>query len=188
MDYKKLETNLIDLIGEQQLKLGYLRGQVSFYYPLTSLQHLLGISGGISEMYEAFREFVNLPENKLGKLGISNRDDRFCITVMPEGCEYVHEHFDELPFEFLKEFLQVISKHGSSLDNLMTVFKKHSDHVRIEKMEDDEFDYCFYFEDGVPDDYRYCINFEGHHTTYHRFTEADYQDFGFHSSDCDIPD
>jgi hypothetical protein len=42
-----------------------------------------------------------------------------------------------------------------------------------------EFDYLVYFEDGVPDDYRYCITDEGCHLIYHRFTPEDYEDFQF---------
>lgn len=179
MDYKMLESNLIDLIGEQQLKLGYLRGQVSFYYPMKSLQNLLGIEGGVAEIYEAFRSFSKEGDSCLGKLAVSNRADRFCITVSPEGCEYVHDHFEEFPFAFLKAFLDCISTHGISLEDLVKVFEKYSDHVVVHKMQDDEFDYCIYFEDGQPDDYRYCIHFEGCHTTYHRFTKADYNEFGF---------
>lgn len=46
-------------------------------------------------------------------------------------------------------------------------------------MEHEEFDYCFYFEDGKPDAYRYCVAFEEGHAIYHRFTIEDYEEFGF---------
>lgn len=36
-----------------------------------------------------------------------------------------------------------------------------------------------YFEDGIPDDYRYCLSLEGEHMIYHKFTPEDYEDFGF---------
>lgn len=41
------------------------------------------------------------------------------------------------------------------------------------------FDYLVYFEDGIPDDYRYCLSLEGEHMIYHKFTPEDYEDFGF---------
>ena len=46
-------------------------------------------------------------------------------------------------------------------------------------MEHEEFDYCFYFEDGKPDVYRYCVAFEEGHAIYHRFTIEDYEEFGY---------
>ena len=50
-------------------------------------------------------------------------------------------------------------------------------------MEHEEFDYCFYFEDGKPDAYRYCVAFEEGHAIYHRFTIEDYEEFGFRKGD-----
>lgn len=46
-------------------------------------------------------------------------------------------------------------------------------------MEHEEFDYCFYIEDGKPDVYRYCVAFEEGHAIYHQFTIEDYEEFGF---------
>ncbi len=179
--FKRFETNLIDLIGEQQIKLGYMKERVSFYYPLGSLKNILSFEGGIAEAYDVLREFAGTVKDTLGEVSFSNQKDRFCITIPPEGSQYVHEHFDELNFGFLEEFLQTISRHGCTLEDLTEVFKKYADqygedNLVIEKMEDEEFDYCFYFKNDKPDDYRYCINFEGHHTTYHRFGEADYKE------------
>lgn len=39
--YAKLEKNLIDIIREQQMKLGYCSEDVRLYYPLSSLNHFL---------------------------------------------------------------------------------------------------------------------------------------------------
>ena len=41
-------------------------------------------------------------------------------------------------------------------------------------MNSEDFDYVVYFQDGMPDDYRYCIKFEGCCVIYHRFTPKDY--------------
>ena len=41
------------------------------------------------------------------------------------------------------------------------------------------FVFLVYFEDGIPDDYRYCLSLEGEHMIYHKFTPEDYEDFGF---------
>ena len=37
MNFKKLENNLLDMIQEQQVKIGYMSGVTRFYYPLQSL-------------------------------------------------------------------------------------------------------------------------------------------------------
>ena len=62
------------------------------------------------------------------------------------------------------------------MDSILSVFRRHSEHVHIERLSGEEFDWLVYFEDGIPDSFRYCIADEGHHIIYHRFTEADYQD------------
>ena len=33
MNFKKLENNLLDMIQEQQVKIGYMSGVTRFYYP-----------------------------------------------------------------------------------------------------------------------------------------------------------
>ena len=34
MNFKKLENNLLDMIQEQQVKIGYMSGVTRFYYPI----------------------------------------------------------------------------------------------------------------------------------------------------------
>lgn len=41
-EYQKLEQNLIDLIKEEQMKLGYQKETIRLYYPADSLLRLLG--------------------------------------------------------------------------------------------------------------------------------------------------
>ena len=43
----------------------------------------------------------------------------------------------------------------------------------------DEFDYLIYFADGKPDAYRYCIHDEMGQLIYHRFTQKEFETFGF---------
>ena len=42
MKFDKLEQNIIDMIKEEQAKLGYRRENIRLYYPLSSLVHLTG--------------------------------------------------------------------------------------------------------------------------------------------------
>ena len=53
MNFKKLENNLLDMIQEQQVKIGYMSGVTRFYYPLQSLNRLLGTELTEEEMQHA---------------------------------------------------------------------------------------------------------------------------------------
>ena len=77
------------------------------------------------------------------------------------------------------KFIETIARHGCTLDEVMDVFHAYSEHVHVEKTTGTGFDYLVYFEDGIPDDYRYCLSLEGEHMIYHKFTPEDYEDFGF---------
>ena len=99
------------------------------------------------------------------------------IAIPPSGVDYVHEHTNGS--EFISSFIETIGKHGCTIDELLQQFHRYSDHVHVERTTHGEFDYLVYFEDGVPDDYRYCITDEGCHLIYHRFTPEDYEDFQF---------
>ena len=41
MGYKYLERSLIDIVKEEQAKLGYRKEEVRLYYPLSTLNHFL---------------------------------------------------------------------------------------------------------------------------------------------------
>ena len=156
MNFKKLENNLLDMIQEQQVKIGYMSGVTRFYYPLQSLNRLLGTELTEEEMQHALEEFSDHACDRLGKVKASSKNERFCITLPPQASDY-----------------------GCTLDEVMNVFHSYSKHVHMEKTTGTGFDYLVYFEDGIPDDYRYCLSLEGEHMIYHKFTPEDYEDFGF---------
>ena len=56
MNYRKLEKNIIDVIKEQQAKLGYMKEKVRLYYPLSSLNHFFGTE----ESEEGMRKVLDL--------------------------------------------------------------------------------------------------------------------------------
>ena len=177
MNFTKLENNLLDMIQEQQIKIGYMSGVTRFYYPLQSLNRLLGTSLTEKEMLHVMEEFSSYAEPRLGKTKASFKNERFCITLPPEASDYVHINMK--PNDFLVEFINTVARHGCTLDEVLTVFRSYSDHVHVEKTTGTGFDYLVYFEDGVPDDYRYCLSLEGEHIIYHKFTPEDYEDFHF---------
>lgn len=174
--FERLEKNVTDVIAEQQLKLGYRREQVSLYYPGGTLKNLLCLDGD-GQLGESLRAFAAYAEPRLGAVGISRKGDRFCFVIPPEGSAYVHEHMEEQPF--LTDFLSAVAAPDGTLQRLLAVFEKYSDKVHAEKLDGEGFDYLLFFEDGVPDDYRYCIKLEECHTVYHRFIPEDYRDYHF---------
>lgn len=188
-NYDNLQRSLVDVIKEEQAKLGYYREDIRLYYPLSSLNHFFGTNVGADEMQrilDGTGEQDHTPiatgmnealSDKLGMVEVSHRGDRFCFHIPPEGVEYVHENTTEN--EFIRELVQLVAKHGCTIEKVYQLFTKHSGHVRREPMENGEFDVRIWFEDVAEDTYYYCFKQEGEHMIYHRFLPADYEDFEF---------
>ena len=188
-NYDNLQRSLVDVIKEEQAKLGYYREDIRLYYPLSSLNHFFGTNVGADEMQrilDGTGEQDHTPiaagmnealSDKLGMIEVSHRGDRFCFHIPPEGVEYVHENTTEN--EFIRELVQLVAKHGCTIEKVYQLFTKHSGHVRREPMENGEFDVRIWFEDVAEDTYYYCFKQEGEHMIYHRFLPADYEDFEF---------
>lgn len=205
LDYSNLERSLIDVIKEEQAKLGYYREDIRLYYPLSSLNHFLGtdvnadkmqkILEGTGENVDETRNIVEGKEagsataepivagmnarlsDKLGMVEVSHRGDRFCFHIPPEGVEYVHENTKEN--EFIRELVNLVAKHGCTINQIYELFTARSDRVGREKMDNGEFDERIWFEDDADDPYYYCFKQEGGHMIYHRFLPEDYEDFEF---------
>lgn len=174
MNFVNLEENIIDIIQEQQLKLGYRKEIIRLYYPLLSLNRLLCTNCDISQMQAALKSFCSFTQERLGQIEITHQKDRFCLIIPARGSEYVHENTEN--DSFLRDFIDTISRHNVTMEEVLQQFHKHSEHVHVKQPENAEFDYLVYFEDGIPDSYRYCITHEGCHIVYHRFTIEDYND------------
>ena len=219
LDYSNLERSLIDVIKEEQAKLGYYREDIRLYYPLSSLNHFLGtdvnadkmqkILEGTGENVDETRNIVEGKEagsattepivgdkeagsataepivagmnarlsDKLGMVEVSHKGDRFCFHILPGGVEYVHENTKEN--EFIRELVNLVAKHGCTIDQIYELFTAHSDRVGREKMDNGEFDERIWFQDDADDPYYYCFKQEGGHMIYHRFLPEDYEDFEF---------
>lgn len=175
MNFLKLQKNIIDVIVEEQVKLGYCKETIRLYYPIQSLNRFLETDFEIEEMKNALKQFSVFVSDSLGEIEISNKNARFCILIPPAGVEKVYQNRGDV--SFLSDFVSVISKHGGSFEEICEVFWKHSEEVHIEKVDNGEFDYLVYFENGTPDEYCYCITDEGCHFIYHRYTKEDYEDF-----------
>ncbi len=179
-DYSNLERSLIDVIKEEQAKLGYYREDIRLYYPLSSLNHFFGTNVDEVTMQSILDGKGSGDAklfDKLGMVEVSHRVDRFCFHIPPEGVEYVHENTKEN--EFIRELVALVAKHGCTIDQVYELFEAHSDRVKREKMDNGEFDERIWFEDDADDPYYYCFKQEGEHMIYHRFLPEDYEDFEF---------
>lgn len=179
-DYSNLERSLIDVIKEEQAKLGYYREDIRLYYPLSSLNHFFGTNVDEVTMQSILDGKGSGDAklfDKLGMVEVSHRGDRFCFRIPPEGVEYVHENTKEN--EFIRELVALVAKHGCTIDQVYELFEAHSDRVKREKMDNGEFDERIWFEDDADDPYYYCFKQEGEHMIYHRFLPEDYEDFEF---------
>lgn len=177
MDFANLEKNLCDVIKEEEIKLGYRREVIRLYYPLSSLNNLLHCSCSIEEMTSALNQFSDYVSERLGKILISNRGERFCLACDEKAAEYVNTHTDS--HGFLYDFIALVSSHDASIEKITELFRKYSEHVHVEKSHLEDFDYVIYTDDLKPDDYIYCLKDEGCHITYHRFSRDDFDDLGF---------
>ena len=176
MNYNRLETSLIDVIKEEQAKLGYMKEKISLYYPLSSLNHFFGNKTDAAGMIEILKDFPSYIEEKFGEVAVSHRGDRFCFTVSEKASEYVHNNMKEN--EFIKALIELVGRHGCTIEEIKELFHSYSDKIITEPMDNEEFDVMIRFDDGS-DPYYYCFKDEGCHIIYHRFLPEDYADFGF---------
>lgn len=172
-DFVAMENNIIDLIKEEQIKLGYNSETIRLYYPIESINNLLGTDYSAKELTSVLDMFCDYVKARLGKMQHSNKDTRFCLIIPPVGVTYVHEKVEDNLF--LRDFIKKISEHDCTLDEILSVFQHYSNNVICNKINNKEFDYVIYFKDGQPDSNIYCLNFEDLHVIYHRFTKADYE-------------
>ena len=175
MNYKRLEQSLIDVIKEEQAKLGYRKEDIRLYYPLSSLNHFFDTHADEREMNEILSGFAPYTKERLGDVLVSNKGERFCFYIPEQGAEYVHEHMDEN--EFIKKLVELVGKHGCTMEQIEELFRDTSDKLIIQPIDNGEFDLLIRFTDNSEDPYYYCFKDEGCHIIYHRFLPEDYKDF-----------
>ena len=177
MDFSRLENSIIDVIKEEQAKLGYRKEEIRLYYPLSSLNHFFETNVDENEMKNILSGFGEATKEKLGKVLVSNKGERFCFHIPEQGAEYVHEHM--APNEFIKELVELVAKHGCTMEQVKELFLSKSEEVHMEPINNGEFDLLIRFPETFDDKYYYCFKDEGCHIIYHRFLPEDYADFGF---------
>ena len=175
MSHEKLERNLIDLIKEEQAKLGYRKEEVRLYYPLQSLQHFYDCADSADEMQTRLSDFSAAVTDTLGEVGVSHKGDRFCFVIPETGTEYVHTHMKEN--EFIRQLVELVGSHGTTMEQIRVLFEAQEAPCVSTDMDSEEFDVMIRFTEGN-DPYYYCFKDEGCHIIYHRFLPEDYADFG----------
>lgn len=177
MNPSKLEQNLSGVIAEMVLKLGLTGVPLSLNYPCASLGRMLGVEADPQALKPALEAFFAARAGLYGAVHVEPHEDGFCLAIPAEGVARVVAQAPAAAF--LRDLIHTAQTPGATADDLLAAFRRHSDRVHVEPVDNDEFDLLVYFEDGVPDDFCYCIDQHDGFASYHRFSREDYEAFGF---------
>lgn len=176
-EFDFLEHNLVDMIKEEQAKLGYQKESIRFYYPLESLRHFFKEPvSDAAQMERVLADFPAYVSDRLGPVTITQKDGRFCFYIPAQGAEYVHTH--KKANEFIESLIEAVGRHAT-MDEVKQLFADTGKPIHMEPVTNGEFDILISFVDDEDDPYYYCFKDEMGHIIYHRFLPADYQDFQF---------
>lgn len=165
---EQLEKQIADQIKEAQLKIGFVKETVRLYYPLASLNNLLGT------YFESEQQMCMELDKVCSKFTFAIHQGRIEISVPPDYVEYVYREV-ETP-EFLAAWIDLFrNNHSIQLSQVKEIFAKFGEYVCQKMPERADFDYVLHFEDESVDAYYYCIKMEMGHTVYHRFIKEDYE-------------
>jgi len=177
MGFTELRNNLIDIIREEQAKLGFRVEKIRLYYPLSSLNHLLEAHDDADAMNARLAAMPAEITDTLGDVVVTHKGDRFCFNIPEKGSVYVHENTPDN--DFIKALVDLLAGHGTTLDDVLALFMSYSPDIICEPVDNGEFDVLYRFPENFGDPYFYCFKDEGCHIIYHRFLPADYYDFDF---------
>ena len=93
MYFDRLEKNLIDIIKEEQAKLGFRKEAIRLYYPLSSLNHFFEAEDSEAEMLARLSGFPASLTKKLGNVTVTAKKDRFCFHIPEDGSVYVTGYY-----------------------------------------------------------------------------------------------
>ena len=177
MRTERLEQNLIDIIKEEQAKLGYQKEAIRLYYPLSSLNHLLDCEDTEEEMLKRLQALPGSITDKLGDIAVTAENERFCFYVPEQGSVYVHQNMAEN--DFIRKLIELVAQHDCTIEKILGLFRNYAKDCTCQEVSNGEFDWLIRFPEGYEDPYYYCFKDEGCHIIYHRFLPDDYEDFGF---------
>ena len=132
-EYEEMKDNLMDIIKEEQAKLGYRKETIRLYYPLGSLNHLLKIKCDISGMKEILSDFCREVSEFFGNIEISNNGERFCFKIPDKGVQNMfHDHMSNN--EFICGLVKLVADHICTIEKVKEYFLKFSDDIHYEKI------------------------------------------------------
>ena len=100
MGYERLKKSLIDLVKEEQAKLGYRKEMIRLYYPLSSLNHFMETNADSEEMQELLADFPRAAEDIFGEVGITHVKDRSSIPGTSRSLTASHALFPAMIYSF----------------------------------------------------------------------------------------
>lgn len=170
-----LEKHIIDTMKEWQLKMGSFHTDIRLYYPKTSLCHYMKMEKDIDNviLIQKIESYVAALMPYLGTVLVTVRNDRFCIRISKEGCEYVEKNIP-MP-DFLTGLLEELKV--QRLESMVGYFEKYAAIHRTrlcKETDEDDGGTILYFADENVEPYVYCIDQNEFGITYHRFTREEY--------------
>lgn len=104
---------------------------------------------------------------------MTEKADRFCVFVSPEGCDYINR---EIPVsEFLEGFLKVLKTQDmQQVRAYFQAFAKAHGTTVCEEDDEEDLGTVLSFADKDVEPYLYCVTDDQFGITYHRFTKDDF--------------
>ena len=97
MNFDRLKKNLIAVIKESQIKLGYESMSFGVNYVTPSLLHMLdGVTA--EELPELLDEFCEQNKDEFGDITVMKTENGFRLDVPAKGVDYVNSTFDDNDF------------------------------------------------------------------------------------------
>ena len=124
MKYNKFIQNIKDQMKEAQMKLGFAKETVRLYYPVKTLNAMLGVKAKDAKEMLVLLEDEAFQKSELGTLHFSSHKQRIEVSVSPEGAEYVHKYVEEPGF--LKALIELFREnHYCTLQDIEDLFKNY---------------------------------------------------------------
>ena len=101
---------MIDIIKEEQAKLGFRKEEIRLYYPLISLNHFFEADDDVDEMQTRLEQFPEEVKKKLGDICVTHKKtDSACIFRNREVSMYMNIRQKN---EFIKKLVELMMNHG----------------------------------------------------------------------------
>jgi len=109
-------------------------------------------------MDQCLQNFAKKVKDPLGEVVFQRNKSRYGITVPVQGVCYIDRNVTDNGF--LRDLLELLRRHDCNKEQILAVFKKYSDQIRVQDVTDNDFDYAVWFENDANNIYRYCFHEE----------------------------